>query len=195
MATASDAPAAGSDARPEEGRREEALDQAFELFLRFGYRKTSMDEIARAAGVSRQGLYLWFASKEVLFREMVARLTERTRAEIDRALAEEQVPVPERIVAAFDAYTGVHLERGMNARAIDELMEASRRLIGNVIEDLEADLCAKLATLLEPYADDETSAAQLAEMLYSVSVGSKYRADSRSDYCQRIRRAAARICR
>ena len=49
------------------GRRDDALETACGLFIRFGYRKTSMDDIARAVGISRQGLYLWFPNKEALF--------------------------------------------------------------------------------------------------------------------------------
>jgi len=45
------------------------LDAAVAVFARFGFRKASMDEVARAAGVSRQGLYLQFANKEELFRK------------------------------------------------------------------------------------------------------------------------------
>ena len=40
-------------------------------FLRYGFKKTSMDDLARAAGLSRQGLYLHFATKEALFKQMV----------------------------------------------------------------------------------------------------------------------------
>ena len=52
----------------QESRLCAVLDAAVGVFARFGYRKTSMDDVARAAGVSRQGLYLSFANKEELFR-------------------------------------------------------------------------------------------------------------------------------
>ncbi|HEY0747971.1 MAG TPA: helix-turn-helix domain-containing protein, partial [Steroidobacteraceae bacterium] len=50
------------------------LDAAVSIFARFGFRKASMDDVARAAGVSRQGLYLSFANKEELFRRALAHL-------------------------------------------------------------------------------------------------------------------------
>ena len=52
-------------------RQERVLAAALGVFGRYGFRKTSMDEVARAAGISRQGLYLYFASKEALFRAAV----------------------------------------------------------------------------------------------------------------------------
>ena len=52
----------------QESRLSVVLEAAVGVFARYGYRKTSMDDVARAAGVSRQGLYLSFANKEELFR-------------------------------------------------------------------------------------------------------------------------------
>ncbi len=46
----------------EPARRESILQAAVGVFLRYGYKKTSMDDLARAAGLSRQGLYLHFAT-------------------------------------------------------------------------------------------------------------------------------------
>ena len=50
-------------------RHESLLQAAFGVFLRYGYKKTSMDDLARAAGLSRQGLYLHFANKDALFND------------------------------------------------------------------------------------------------------------------------------
>jgi DNA-binding transcriptional regulator YbjK len=44
------------------------LDAALPVFVRYGFRKASMSDIARAAGISRASLYLSFNSKEELFR-------------------------------------------------------------------------------------------------------------------------------
>jgi AcrR family transcriptional regulator len=44
---------------------------ATELFLRDGYRGTSMDDIAAAAGVSKQTVYKQFTDKEQLFCDVV----------------------------------------------------------------------------------------------------------------------------
>lgn len=46
---------------------------ANKLFSRFGFQKTSMDEIAKTARKAKGSLYYHFASKEALFREVVSR--------------------------------------------------------------------------------------------------------------------------
>src|SRR4030088_3155816 len=55
-------------------QREAILVAATAAFLRYGFKKTSMDDVARAAGVSRQGLYLYFDTKDLLFREALQHL-------------------------------------------------------------------------------------------------------------------------
>jgi TetR/AcrR family transcriptional regulator, transcriptional repressor of aconitase len=48
-------------------RRSEILEAAKLCFLRYGYGKTSLDDIAKAAGLSRPLLYRKFANKEAIF--------------------------------------------------------------------------------------------------------------------------------
>jgi AcrR family transcriptional regulator len=48
-------------------RRREILDAAMKCFLRFGYGKTSLDDIAKEAALSRPLLYRKFANKEAIF--------------------------------------------------------------------------------------------------------------------------------
>jgi TetR/AcrR family transcriptional regulator, mexJK operon transcriptional repressor len=57
-------------------KRGAILEAARTLFLRNGYRGTSMDEIAALAGVSKQTVYKHFADKESLFSEIVTSTVE-----------------------------------------------------------------------------------------------------------------------
>ena len=52
--------------------KESILSVANKLFSRFGFHKTSMDEIAKIARKAKGSLYYHFASKEDLFREVVS---------------------------------------------------------------------------------------------------------------------------
>lgn len=64
----------------EGAKRRQILDGARGVFLARGFDAASMGEIARAAGVSKGTLYVYFDSKEALFRELIA--------EVKRATAE-----------------------------------------------------------------------------------------------------------
>lgn len=69
------------------GKRRAIKAAATTLFLRQGYPGTSMDEIAAAAGVSKQTVYKQFVDKEQLFRDIVLAITE-SADEIVRALTQ-----------------------------------------------------------------------------------------------------------
>jgi AcrR family transcriptional regulator len=43
------------------------LDAAFGVFLRYGFKRTTMGDIAKAAGLSRQSLYARFANKDEVY--------------------------------------------------------------------------------------------------------------------------------
>ena len=53
--------------------RKKILSVANKLFSRFGFHKTSMDEIAKIARKAKGSLYYHFASKEELFKEVVSK--------------------------------------------------------------------------------------------------------------------------
>jgi AcrR family transcriptional regulator len=57
--------------RRPEARPEEILDAAQKVFGESGFARAKLDDVARLAGVSKGTLYLYFDSKETLFREMV----------------------------------------------------------------------------------------------------------------------------
>ena len=61
---------------PKRGRRKQArpgelLDAALDLFVEKGYAATKVDEVAARAGVSKGTLFLYFSSKEELFKAVV----------------------------------------------------------------------------------------------------------------------------
>jgi TetR/AcrR family transcriptional regulator, mexJK operon transcriptional repressor len=61
-------------------KRRAIMDAATALFLRDGYRNTSMDQVAADAAVSKQTVYKQFADKEQLFRAIVLGVTGNSEA-------------------------------------------------------------------------------------------------------------------
>ena len=49
-------------------KEKQIVDAARKLFYKFGFKKVSMDEIAREAGVTKKTVYTYFSSKEELFK-------------------------------------------------------------------------------------------------------------------------------
>jgi AcrR family transcriptional regulator len=71
--------------------RDRILDAAMTVFRRHGFRRSSIEQAAEAAGLTRQALYHHFKSKEALFRAVIERLHESAlAAEIAAASAKEK---------------------------------------------------------------------------------------------------------
>jgi TetR/AcrR family acrAB operon transcriptional repressor len=71
--------------------RTRILDAAMLVFRRHGFRRSSIEQAADAAGLTRQALYHHFKSREALFRAVIERLYENAlAAEIAAAHAAEK---------------------------------------------------------------------------------------------------------
>lgn len=57
--------------RRKDDRPEEILDAALHLFSEKGFSATRMQDVARAAGISKGTLYLYFSNKEAIFYQVV----------------------------------------------------------------------------------------------------------------------------
>jgi AcrR family transcriptional regulator len=69
--------------RRKEARTGEILDAALEVFVERGYAATRLDDVAQRAGVSKGTVYLYFDSKEELFKAVI-------RSGIVRAIEEAE---------------------------------------------------------------------------------------------------------
>jgi AcrR family transcriptional regulator len=90
-----------------ERRRPLVLDKAFELFLDHGYDGTSMEAIAKAAGVSKPVVYACYPSKEELFKALLRREESRVLGEIQGVVPTSADADPEQtLVEGFTAFLG-----------------------------------------------------------------------------------------
>jgi AcrR family transcriptional regulator len=169
-----------------DSRREALLEAAVGVFARYGFRKTSMDEVARAAGVSRQGLYLLFADKEELFRKALTYKLARQLSAAVIALSSTDDPLEARLVAACDEWAGQFIGT-MGADAAD-LMCASTSLAGDTLTRYEALFEKALAHAIEALPTDA------AKALHATARGLKQGCQSRQEFVRGITAAARMFC-
>ncbi len=67
------------------------LEQGYKQFSAYGLRKTNVEELAKAAGISKGAFYLFYASKEALFMDVIEQAEKHFRQEI---LAAVDLPGP-----------------------------------------------------------------------------------------------------
>ncbi|UOY02711.1 TetR/AcrR family transcriptional regulator [Blastococcus sp. PRF04-17] len=83
--------------------REALLDSATGLFAERGYARTSLEEIAAGARVTKGALYGHFAGKQALFRAALERLEESTTHDVLRAVEAAATPW-DGALAGLDAF-------------------------------------------------------------------------------------------
>ncbi len=88
---------------PADQRRRQLLDTACRLFADRGFHASAMDEIARAAGVTKPVLYQHFASKRSLFVEVLHDVGGQLMTSLGSAAGEARTG-RDRVQAGFAAY-------------------------------------------------------------------------------------------
>ena len=60
--------------------RDKLLEKGREFFMTYGVRKTNVEDLTRAAGISKGAFYAFFSSKEELFLEVIEQFEAKYRA-------------------------------------------------------------------------------------------------------------------
>ena len=113
--------------RRKEARPQELIDAALTLFVDKGYAATKVDEVAALAGVSKGTLFLYFDTKEDLFKAVI------------RANLSEHFPVWNQ---EFDEF------QGSTAEMLNYAMQSWWERIGNTRANVDSVFNAQHAALL-----------------------------------------------
>lgn len=128
-------------------KNQNILDSALRAFSTYGFKKTSMDDIAKGAGMSRPALYLYFDNKEAILRELTSRYYRRKTAAVAEALNFEG-SVSQIIGNAIHVQTD-----GMAAILSSphglELLDTSVSMAADIVTQGEAQLMALYADWLK----------------------------------------------
>lgn len=136
---------------PAARRRSQLLDVALDRFAANGFHRTSMEEIADAAGVTKPVLYQHFGSKDTLYLELLETVGAELLDVVTVGAAAEREPY-QRVLAGFRAYFGFVVERtsgfqvlfGSGAQQTDEFADAVRALEARVAATIGAFIDAEI---------------------------------------------------
>jgi AcrR family transcriptional regulator len=176
-------------------RRTAILEAAGATLLRYGFRKASVDEVAQQAGISRQGLYRHFPTKDDLFAAAIDHLLESTVAAARAELVRSDVPLEDRLLSAFGSILGESL-----TAAVDEVLETAGRLTGRPAVDLEQRIIAEFTHALEAAPGSSAwhrhgdSPQAVATALYATSAGLKRLVTTEADYLDAMARTIRFVC-
>jgi AcrR family transcriptional regulator len=118
-----------------------------QLFTQYGYRKTSIDDIAQAAQVAKRTVYLHFENKAAVFLAILTYLGEQVRQRCAAAESAGGTPV-DRLTGLLNAYFGMAFELFSKSEHMPELEETFSKLAWARIGDLNTEYESRLARFL-----------------------------------------------
>ena len=165
-------------------------------FRIYGYRKTSMEDIARELGISRASLYSYFENKDEIFRSVSLHLHEEALTAAEKSLAGEwsSENVLEKFVDALLArHLRFHEEQFQSSHAA-ELQDEYSRLCGDVVIQSNMTFQMLLSRALNQASRDKLidlssrnlEAEQVAELLNFGVAGLKRAADKPGVFESRV---------
>ncbi len=170
-------------------RRERILKAATELFVVHGYRKTSVEDIARAAGVAKGTIYLYYRNKAELLLHAIAFEERHYLEEMAPVFDSSRAPVY-RLRMMIRIYLTLSVRMPLTHRSFSndhELEQVLQDVDDKTITQINATQVAFLADLLDemtqhewPREDLEQRAELLVDLLFAVVNGGRQIRDGMS---------------
>ncbi|MFT5794617.1 MAG: AcrR family transcriptional regulator, partial [Saprospiraceae bacterium] len=170
------------------------FDAAANVFAQYGFRRTSMNDIANAAGISRPALYLIFKNKQELFRQLAAHLQNHGIDQAISALGKEG-EISVRLVNAILAYEAIYYEPIAQSPHGAEIIDINLSIAADLMQEGHTRLVRTLADAI-----DEASARgeikldgkmpktkPFVELLMSSISGQKKKANSTQMFRRQIK--------
>lgn len=155
---------------------DKVIQAAQEVFLRYGFRRVTMADIAEAAHMSRPALYLVFPSKEEILTAVVSRVFAVMLDEIRQSINRD-VTVEEKLRLAFDIWCVRPFEIYQRSPDAKDLYESSFQFATEVTTQAFSRFEALVADIIEPLlgrqAKVNLSSGQIAHLLSAAVLGFK----------------------
>src|SRR5271170_8395359 len=137
-----------------ERRRGQLYAVALELFAKRGYRSTTMDDIAEAAGVTKPLLYQHFSSKRALYLELVDSIAQDLLVAIGRAVMRAEGP-RQQVELGFAAYFSLVVSREPEFRLLYGRDHADDLELGRALRAVEDAIAEAIDPLIDAGLDDD----------------------------------------
>ncbi|MFN8028133.1 MAG: TetR/AcrR family transcriptional regulator [Acidimicrobiia bacterium] len=128
------------------GTRQAILDAAARCVRRYGLRRTTMEEVARLAGVSRGTVHRYFRDKDTLVREVLSHADSQMVREITAAM-DPQPTLLEQIVAL-----ALHI-RAYEEEALLELRDTEPEVVALMLTSGAGPMLGRWVDVLSPYVE------------------------------------------
>lgn len=130
-------------------RKGKIIEAAKKSFSLFGYKGTTVDRIAKIAGVGKGTIYLFFENKEELLHEIVKTLANEMKRVAEEAMAASNNTLFDRLHAGMYAVLMYRKEHELLMKLSAEFREIGTPVAQEALDALEDEVVAYLKTVLE----------------------------------------------
>lgn len=127
-----------------EDKKDTIKKAAKRVFTKFGYYKTTLDDIAKVVGIKKNSLYYYFESKEVLFNEILVEISSELLGTLQQKL--EKIKGSEEKLNFFILFPIDHMD--MQAELNEATLSALRE-IGDLVENSYTEIIEKFKVIGE----------------------------------------------
>jgi AcrR family transcriptional regulator len=124
-------------------RRGLIVEAATKSFALFGYKATTMDQVAKLANVGKGTIYTFFRNKEELFNEIVSSLVKEMIAEAEAAINPE-LPFAENVHHALYRILEFRFQHQLMIKLIQEETQMGTLAVSEMLEHVEKEIIAYL---------------------------------------------------
>jgi AcrR family transcriptional regulator len=148
----------------------EVLDATYVCLTRYGVRRTTVEDIAAAAGMSRTAVYQYVRSKDDAFRRLAVRLHDRALL-LAREASTADGPTGDRIRGVLEAKMNLVLALAGDSPHTAELLDSKARLFGDTCSGFSADIHALLVELFAASAIASVTPVEAADICMALVIG------------------------
>lgn len=129
-------------------RKKLIIDAATKSFSMFGYKATTMDQIARIADVGKGTIYTFFENKEELFKEIVQSMIDEMTNEVN-SLIQPDKGFTENLHLVVYHFLKYRREHQLMAKIFHELEEMRTPAVQEMVRTIEEAMIAFIAKRIE----------------------------------------------
>lgn len=171
-------------------KKHKIIEAAHSVFLRYGYKRVTMNDIAEAAEISRPAIYLLFPNKEEVFKSVIKHMAETNLNEIRKGIATLSSP-EKKLKFAFEIWAVRPFELIKSSPDASELTYFGHQFSREVFDKIGAAFEMELVSIIEPHMKSNThsplSAKKTAQIMRGAIRGFKEMSHNSSDLRQMIK--------
>jgi len=177
-------------------RNQKLVDAAAAVFSRYGIGKTTMNDIAQEAGVSRQTLYNAFPNKEAVLRAVVRQKSLEALEAVVTAWA-QQSDLSEQLESFFVLGPLAWYDIVQASPDLAEILDGVNAIAEDEMKDLARQFTSEIANLIRSHVPEGSAhhrdADGIADFIYSTSKSAKVSAPDRNKLVSRLQVLKAAI--